>query len=203
MCVIYKKDKSHSMGMGRLLGFLTLLLICAISAAAYSGSYGIFPSPAGGPTHISTGAFQINTAQTNPQYINVNMDFVKSVTISTLSGRHGGLIVREYPSGGNTAFAFTVPQPIQNDLQWAIIEFWGANTTSLSVWHSHAGGTPYQEVATEVQPIQYDSNGNKLWQITVTSFSEFFVETSDKKIPLLQILLLAGITLCAAIVFWE
>lgn len=180
---------------------LMVALLLGGSAEAYTGSFALMPAAAGGPDHTTVENFDLDTGAANPQMIVLDLHFVESIIIETSEPVSGPLLVKEEPEGEQPAFSFTVPQKVNDVLIQATVFFWGPDVDSLSINHLHHNEPPIAIVATKVQPLEYDENGNVLWRFTTPSFSEFYVgdkSASGREFPLVyaSIIALASISCC-------
>lgn len=160
----------------------SILVFSISSASAYTGSYGILPSPVGGPSHITVTNFNVSTTN-GTDIVIMNLGYIYSMEIETSPDIDSHILVKEYPSGQGKTFEVIVPQPLQNALVQATVYVWAPDSENLVVEHDHKGAPLSYENATKVDPEITDGNGNVLWQFTVTSFSSFtFMESVHDKV---------------------
>jgi hypothetical protein len=169
----------------------------ASSVLGYTGSFALLPPASPGPDNTDVDVFFVNTATSNPQYIDIDMSYVYAVEITTNGSVAGALIVTERPTSWSPHFSFTVPKKVQEALIEATIYLWAPDNQSLEIWHDHQGDDPYLTTGTKVDPEQTDGNGNVLWSITVYSFSDFYVEEPEKPETSVPVVPLFIIGLCA------
>lgn len=179
--------------------FVICLILASVSAFAYTGSYLVSPVATPGPGSTTPYQEKLDTRDVNPDRIEFNGFYVYAVTIKTHTGVKGNIVLLEESQGGQNTWSFNVPQKIQNELDWATIEFWAPDQDELLIWHDHQGQDPYQEIATRVSPELSDGNGNVLWSITVNSFSSFYENppvpnTSVPVVPIVALLSLTAIS---------
>lgn len=184
------------------MAILALMALTSV-AHAYTGSFAVSPAIPGGPGKNTVESYDIDTRVTNPQTIIADHYYVYSVVLQLNTADTAKLLITEDASrqGGDLAFSFTVPQRIQDELVSATIYFWAPDVPSLTITHVH-GSVSSPITATKVSPQVNGLNGNVLWSMTTTSFSDFYSgaqpSSSPKEFPIapLVILALASVSAC-------
>jgi len=190
-----------------IIGLFLVLFIFGFTnnCLAYSGGYGILPALINGPDKKEMNKFDITTDLTNPQTIVTDLTYIYQVTIATSTPESGNLMIIENPTGDEESFSFSVPKKIQDSMLWAEILFWAPNTETLSVTHVHNSGDPKILTGTKIEPVTPNANGDVLWSITTTSFSEFYLSAMatdyQKNWPTFSLILLIICSASAVILF--
>lgn len=162
----------------KMLRVLTFTLTLALGfttgplALAYTGAYGIMPAFMGGPDSSYVTQFDIDT-ENGPATISANLYYVHSLVIETDRELESHILIKEYPTGGESTFDIIVPQPVQNALVSATVFIWGPDVDTLTIRHEHQGDETQYVSGVKVDPVVTNSDGNVLWSFTVTSFSTF------------------------------
>lgn len=176
-------------------------LVLAGSVSAYPGSFFIFPTIPGGSDAAPVSEFRIRTAAFQPQEIMADLRFVKALTIETSTAVEGPLLISEEP-GGAPAFSLSTPQEIQDALVKAMVFFWAPDAETLEIWHKHSTNDPVPLTATRVTGIKPNEEGDVLWHVTLTTFSDLYVVQQPRParpFPLVPVLIIALASLSSCV----